>query len=199
MPKKARSRRGLVQSRGQLSVLASPVRQEIVDTVESLGGEAAVAEIAAQLGRPADGFYYHLRQLTRSGLLEELPESSDGKGRCYRTSAMRGQRLSLRYRGGSGGNSESVDRVVAGLLRVAKRDFSCALRSGEAVTEGPRRDLWASRAKGWVGAADLTEINRLLIRLNELLHQRRERHRDRLVSFAYVLAPVTARPLRRKS
>ena len=49
----------------------STVRQEIVDTIEALGGDAAVADIAAHLGRPADGIYYHLRRLVDSGVLRE--------------------------------------------------------------------------------------------------------------------------------
>ena len=207
--------RGLLESPAQISVLASPVRQEIVDTLESLGGEAAVAEIAAHLGRPADGIYYHLRRLVRSGLLEELPERGGRmgrggrmergggmerggrKGRRYRTVAGRGRRISLRYRGGKGGNAKAVSRVVAALLRMAKRDFDRALSSGKAVVEGERRELWASRTKGWVGNAELVEINRLLVRLDGLLHRPRSARRNRLLSLAWVLAPVPARPLRR--
>ncbi|HET9620627.1 MAG TPA: helix-turn-helix domain-containing protein, partial [Kofleriaceae bacterium] len=46
-----------------IAALASPVRQEILDTVEALGGTATIAELAAQLGRPADGLYYHVTVL----------------------------------------------------------------------------------------------------------------------------------------
>lgn len=192
-------RRGLLESPLQIAVLASPVRQEIVDTLENFGGEASVADVAAQLGRPADGLYYHLRQLVRGGLLEERPDNGDGRGRHYRTVAGRGRRISLRYRPGRNGNTEAVGRVTGGLLRMAKRDFERALRSGDAVVEGEQRDLWAARTKGWVGETELAEINRLLTRLSELLHQPRTARRDRLVSLAYVLAPVAARPLRRTS
>lgn len=199
MPTGRSPRRGLLESPLQIAVLASPVRQEIVDTLENLGGEAPVADVAMQLGRPADSIYYHLKQLVRGGLLEERPDNGDGRGRRYRTVAGRGQRISLRYRPGLDGNAEAVARVTGGLLRTAKRDFERALRSGDAVVEGEHRDLWAARTKGWVGETELAEINRLLTRLSELLHQPRTTRRDRLVSLAYVLAPVTARPLRRTS
>ena len=52
-----------------IAALGSPVRQEIIDTVELLGGKATIAELAAQLGRPADGLYYHVRRLVAVGLL----------------------------------------------------------------------------------------------------------------------------------
>ena len=83
------------------------------------------------------------------------------------------------------------------MLRTAERDFSGALNGGDAVGEGPLRDLWASRLKGWVGETDLREINRLLARLSELLLQPREAGRDRLVTLAWMLAPIDDKPLRR--
>jgi hypothetical protein len=88
--------------------------------------------------------------------------------------------------------------VVGGLLRTAERDFGKALRSGAAVGEGASRDLWASRLKSWVGSDDLREINRLLVRLSELLQQPRDRRRDRLVTLAWMLAPIDGKPLRRE-
>lgn len=189
--------RGLLSSSAQLSALASPIRQEIVDTLESLGGTAAVAQIAEQLGRPADGLYFHLRQMVRSRILEELPEDGSGRGRRYRTVAAPGRRVRLGYRNTANRDHAGLNRVVGSLLRVAKRDFEAALRRPGTVVQGAQRELWASRTKGWVSAADLMEMNRLLVRLNELTHQRRSARRNRLVSLAFVLAPMPVQPLRR--
>lgn len=199
MTRKPSTRRGRVESPAQLAALTSPVRQEIIDTLEGLGGEAAVADIATHLGRPADGLYYHLRELVRTGLLRELADGRDRSGRRYRTIAPPGERLSLRYTRGRSSNVKAVDRVVGSLLRTAKRDFSRALTAGTAVTEGPRRELWAARTKGWVNDADLAEINRLLVRLNELLQQTPQKDREHLMSLAFVLAPIAAQPVRRDS
>ncbi|GAP67204.1 hypothetical protein MBSD_n2520 [Mizugakiibacter sediminis] len=185
---------GKLEHPREVELLASPIRQEIVDTLEALGGEAPVAAIAAQLGRPADGLYYHLRLLAAGGLLDELP--TDGDGRRYRTRSG-GARLRLRYRPGATANARAVARVAAGMLRIAGRDFGAALGDPAVAVEGPRRALWASRTKGWVGAAELEEINRLLLRLGELLRRPRAPRRDRLLSLTWVLAPVAARPARR--
>jgi DNA-binding transcriptional ArsR family regulator len=188
----ARTRRGLLEDAGEIELLASPTRIEIVDTLEVLGGAVTVAELAAQLGRPADGLYYHLRQLADGGLIEE-EATPDGKR--YRTRT--GDRLRLRYRPGATANAQAVGRVAASVLRIAGRDFARALADADSVVEGPLRQLWAARGKGWVGSSELAEINRLLTRLMELLQKPRTRQRDRLIALAWVLAPVDAKPARR--
>lgn len=188
---------GVVEHPREVELLASPIRQEIVDTLEALGGTAPVAALAAQLGRPADGLYYHLRLLAAGGLLEELP--ADAEGRRYRTRAAgrRKRHMQLRYRPGTTANARAVARVAAGMLRIAGRDFEAGMGDADAVVAGPRRQLWAARTKGWVGPAEIEEINRLLARLGELLRQPRDARRTRLLSLTWVLAPNPARPARR--
>jgi DNA-binding transcriptional ArsR family regulator len=193
MAQKIRSR-GAVENAEEIQLLASPTRIELVDTLESLGGEATVAELAAQLGRPADGLYYHLRQLAEGGL---LIETATPEGRRYRTRMPRGERLRLHYRPGKNANAEAVGGVAASVLRVAGRDFKRAIADPQAIAEGPLRELWAARNKGWVGDAELAEINRMLIRINTLLHRPRSSRRDRLVALSWILAPVDAKPARR--
>ena len=186
--------RGAVEDAAEIELLASPTRIEIVDTLESLGGAATVAEIAAQLGRPADGLYYHLRQLTDGGL---LVEEATPEGRRYRTRVPAGERLRLRYRPGKTANADAVGGVAASVLRVAGRDFSRALADPASVVEGRLRELWAARNKGWVGDAEIAEINRLLLRINDLLHRPRSDERDRLIAITWIVAPVDAKPARR--
>lgn len=184
-----------VEKPREIALLAAPARQELVDTLEALGGEASVATLAAQLGRPADGLYYHLRLLVRGGLLEELPD--DGDGRRYRTRVDKGQRLQLRYRGGRNAGAAAVEKVGTSMMRIATRDFAAALKRSDVATEGPEREVWASRSKGWVDQRDLAEINRLLSRALELLHKPRSPSRDKLIALAWVLAPLPVRASRR--
>jgi DNA-binding transcriptional ArsR family regulator len=187
-------KRGALEDAGEIALLASPTRIEIVDTLEALGEAVTVAELAAQLGRPADGLYYHLRQLADGGLIEE---ETAADGRRYRSRTRAGDRLRLRYRPGATANAEAVGRVAASVLRVAGRDFARAIADPDAVVDGMQRELWAARGKGWVGAAELVEINRLLTRLMDLLQQPRAARRDRLISLSWVLAPLDAQPTRR--
>src|SRR5215472_906061 len=175
----------------QIGVFASAARQEIVDTLDALGGEASAAELAAQLGRPVDGLYYHLKLLVRGGLVRELANS--GEGRRYRI----GPRPRLRYRPGRTSSARAVARVATSLLSIAGRDFAAALAKADTVVSGPRRELSGARIKGWVGEAELIEINRALDRLAQLVRRGRDPQRRRLISLVWVLAPITAQPARR--
>jgi hypothetical protein len=83
------------------------------------------------------------------------------------------------------------------VLRVARRDFARALADPTTVADGPRRELWAARGKGWVGSTELAEINRLLARLMDLVQRPRRKPDDRLVALSWVLAPVDEKPARR--
>ena len=200
MAQKPKSRgpveRGPIENAKEIGLLASPTRIEIVDTLESLGGEATVAELAAQLGRPADGLYYHLRQLADGGL---LVETATPEGRRYRTRVPEGEHLRLRYKPGKNANAKAVGDVAASVLRVAGRDFKRAIADPDAVAEGALRELWAARNKGWVGDAELAEINRLLMRIIALLHRPRTTARNRLLALSWIVAPVDAKPARRET
>lgn len=187
-------RAAVIENAREIALLASPTRIEIVDTLESLGSAVSVAELAAALGRPADGLYYHLRQLAAGGLIEE---EAAPEGRRYRTRSRSGDRLRLRYRPGANANARAVERVAASVLRVAGRDFARAIEDPATVVEGAQRELWAARGKGWVGAAEVAEVNRLLSRLMDLLQQPRSTKRDRLVALTWVLAPLEPQPARR--
>jgi predicted ArsR family transcriptional regulator len=181
---------------GLIMVLASPVRQEIVDTLASLGGEASAAELALQLGRHADGLYYHLNVLCRAGLVVE----AGGKGadeRRYRLAGEATAALRLAYRTGSEPHAAALRKFAHGLLQVAEKDFGDALEMPGIVTEGPARQLWAARNKAWLSTDELAELNGLLERLCELMSQPRTAKRDQLVSCAFVLAPHAVLPKRR--
>lgn len=184
-----------VRDPARIRLLSSAVRQEIVDTLAALGGEAGAADLAGHLGRPADGLYYHLRALVRGGLVEEVP--GEGAERRFRLAGEGSTPFRLVYDLGPGGNVPELRAFARGLLQVAGRDFERALDAGNAAVIGPARELWASRNKGWLGPTDIVEVNALLERLSALTSQPKAPGRDRLVSLAFVLAPVDARPKRR--
>jgi DNA-binding transcriptional ArsR family regulator len=177
-------------------LLSSPVRQEIVDTLATLGGEAGVAGLAEQLGLPADGLYYHLRALVAGGLVEEIL-GHKGAERRYRLAGEGATAIRLAYDLGADGNSAELRSFAQAMLQIAGRDFEQALAGGDAVVAGAKRELWASRNKGWLSSADLAEVNVLLNRLSALTGQPKAAGREHLASLAFVLAPVNARPKRR--
>ncbi|MEZ5443587.1 MAG: helix-turn-helix domain-containing protein [Lysobacterales bacterium] len=177
----------------QLRVLANGVRQELVDTLGALGGQATVRELATQLGRPMDGLYYHLRQLQQAGLIEQLSADRSGE-RHYRLIAGDRARLQIDY---AAAPPQDLLAVVQSLLRVAESDFRQGLSAPDTVCSGPARELWAGRNKGWLDAEGLREANQLIERLTELLRQGPRRPDDRLYALSFVLAPQNVREPRR--
>jgi hypothetical protein len=188
--------RRAIDDAAQIRLLSSPVRQELVDTLAALGGEASVADVAEQLGRPADGLYYHLRVLCRGGLVREVAPG-DGEERRYRLAGAGDAPLRLAYRAGKVGNLAALGGFARGLLKVATRDFEAALRLKDVAVSGPRRELWTARNKGWLSPEELEEANKLIERLCEITSQPRAPGRERLMSLAFVLAPVSPRAKRR--
>jgi DNA-binding transcriptional ArsR family regulator len=185
-----------VNDPAHVRLLSSPVRQELVDTMAAIGGEADVATLSEQLGRPADGLYYHLRALVAGGLLEET-RAIDGSERRYRLAGEGVAPLRLTYDLSADGNAAELRAFARGLLQIAGRDFENALASEGVVVAGAGRELWASRNKGWLSSDDLAELNTLLERLSALTSQTKTADRDRLASLAFVLAPINALPKRR--
>jgi len=180
----------------QIRALRSPVRQEIVDTVQSLGA-CSVADVARELGRHADGLYYHVRALVRVDLLRPAGTRSEG-GRSEALYATRSpdHPMRLRYDPEDPANAEAVLGVVASMLRMTERDFAQAFRP-DARTEGPSRNLWAARVKSWLSDEDLLEVNRLLGELEAIFERAKEPGRERLHAFTFVIAPIPARSVRR--
>src|SRR5258708_23441653 len=82
----AKRRPHLIRGGTQLAALAAASRQEIVDVLEQMG-TVSVAELAAALYRPADALYFHLRALTRVGLVRKAGARArpDGEEALYCT------------------------------------------------------------------------------------------------------------------
>jgi hypothetical protein len=189
-----RAMTGAIEDPKKIAVFATPVRVELVTAIQALGGSATVAELAVQLGRPADGLYYHLRALVRGGLLVERETAN---GRSYALTIPEGESLRLRYRPGANANARSVAKVAKSMSRLAQRDFLRALAEPATVVEGPSRELWAGRLRGWVDAGQLVEINRLLRQLADLLLATRPAGGGKLIGLHWMLAPLDAKPVRR--
>jgi DNA-binding transcriptional ArsR family regulator len=196
MKRKAASRIYSISRPNQIRVLASPVRQEILDVLARMP-RASVAALAAALGRPADALYYHLRALERVGLVVRRGERRR-RGRSEALYETVTPELSLVYDPGSAANVDGVGRVVASMLRLGVRDFRRAFSSGGVAVSGPRRELWAGRATGWLDGADIGRINRLLKLLFGILGKSRAGRGRRLFAVTYVLVPLDGRLRRRK-
>jgi DNA-binding transcriptional ArsR family regulator len=187
--------RALISRQSQLSVLASPARQEILDVLTRTG-PAAVAELGALLGRPADGLYYHLRALQRARLVVEAGERihRGRKEALYRTVHAEPK---LRHDPSPGGNTPGVVAIVASMLRLGIRDFRRAAADRFVRVQGPRRELWALRATGWLSPAQVAVVNRRIAALRTTVSGRRPG--ARLYAITILLTPLDHRARRKRN
>jgi len=150
-------------------------------------GAVSVAELAAALGRPADSLYFHLRVLTRAGLVQRAGSRSraGGKEALYRTVA---PELRLQYEPGKQSNRKAVTAIVASMLRLGSRDFTRAIESGDVVVSGPYRELWALRKAGRLTPAQVTNVNESIQNLANTVSARRGK--GRLYAITILLTPL---------
>jgi len=187
-----------VTSLKQLLVLASPGREDIIDAVGVIG-PSTIPELAQFVGRSRNALYYPVRALRDCGLLLETHHSGEGRKTTARYD-LPGRPLSVSY----DLSTERARRAVIALgrtrLRSAARGFERACRSGASTTEGPRRNLWVARWKGWLSNAELEEANAHLSRLIDLLQHDSGGpiEQRRLHEFTFALAPIVPKTAPRR-
>ena len=180
----------VVTSLKQLLVIASPGREDIIDAV-GLIGPCTVTELAHLVGRSRHALYYHVGALRDCGLLVETRHSGEGRKPTARYD-LPGRPLSVRYDLSSERAKRAVIALARTRLRSAARGFVLACRPDVATVEGPRRNLWVARWKGWLSDRELEKVNGHLTKLVELLKHdagpSRAGRRPHEVTFA--LAPI---------
>jgi predicted transcriptional regulator len=182
------SPRYVIRSQKQLAALASAARQEVVDVLAEMG-TVSVAELAATLGRPADALYFHLRALTKAGLVRQAGYRSRGgrKEALFRTVA---PDLWLHYEPRSETNRRAVTAIVGSMLRLGIRDFRRAFQS-DVIVSGAQRELWALRKTGRLSLAQIAGVNRSIAHLKGTLSK--PRGGGRLYGITVLLTPLDHR------
>ncbi len=179
----------IITSKKQLTALASPARQEIVDVL-TVTGALSVAELAATLGKPADALYYHLRILAVAGLIEK-DGSRQTQGKPEALFRARGSELRIDYKAARRNSSHALTAAVSSMLRLGIRDFRQAIRNQDVVVSGNRRDLWALRKTGWLSLKDMAHVNDSIAHLTDAVS--RPRGRGRLYAITILLTPLNRR------
>jgi hypothetical protein len=170
MPRHVDQRGYAIERPDAIRLLASPLRQAIVDTIVA-DGETTANALSAVIRRPADRLYYHLRLLEKAGMLRSR-EARAANGRSERFFDVPDRPLYLRYDPSSSANRNAVRRVVSGMVRSAMRDFVRGMERKGVRTSGPQRELWASRVQGRLATRDLEIVNALLQSLLDRLASR---------------------------
>jgi predicted transcriptional regulator len=177
----------------QMAALTSPVRQELLDVMTRMGA-VSLAEVAAVLGRPPDGLYYHVRLLSRAGLVRPAGVRRRGKRveSLFRAAA---PRFALRYASRPGSHARALNAIVAAMMRLGIRDFRRALKRPGTRLEGPDRELWALRTTGWLLPRQVRVLNRMIRRLTRAAESTTPR--GRLYGVTVLLTPLTRERVRR--
>ena len=112
-----------------LRAIAHPTRNRILSEL-SASGSARAADLARELGIPANQASFHLRQLAKYGIVEEAPEEArDRRDRVWRVTADRGYQVNLNTLAESAGGDAAVavykdqlEARAASLARLALTD-----------------------------------------------------------------------------
>jgi hypothetical protein len=184
----------IARSLKQLIAIATPGRDNVIDAVDVLG-PSTVTQLAEFIGCSRNGLYYHIRALRDCGLLIETTQSGKGS-RDTAVYDLPGRPLIVQFELSSKRARNAVIALGLTRLRAAGRSFTRACSSADAVTEGPRRNLWATRRLGRLSEAELEEANELLVKLYELFRpepqQNKTPRKQYELTFALALAPTMA-------
>lgn len=183
-----------ITGKRQLAALASPIRQEILNTIESIG-PCKVHEIAAELGRPADGLYYHLRALEKLALVQRGERAPSG-GRAAVVYDVPGRPMRVQHDPGDPAQRRAADRATAAMLRLGRRDFARALEQGIAKLAPNERNAAALRLRAWWDERQLAQMRRLLDELARLALGTRRRPGARAFAISLVYCPLPEHPRR---
>jgi hypothetical protein len=180
-----------ISERKQLAALASPLRQEIVDTLAATG-PSTIARLAGELGLRPDRLYFHVRMLQRVGLL--VTRGTVGEGRAAAAVYdVPGSPVRIRRECLDIARSRAIQRIHEGVVRLARRDLKRAARAPGVSQEGPARTLSAGRFLGWLSPEQLAELNALSDRVAALMREARPRPGAQPISYMFVMTPVVGR------
>lgn len=175
----------------QQAVLASSVRQNLLDTL-CAAGPSSVRALAREAGMRPSAVYYHLDLLERSGLVARARPRS-GQGRQEAVFRAAAPRIAVDHDLRTPRGRRASSRIARALLRAAARDFDAGLRSPAARTRSPGRTLWASRSKAWLSDQEVASIDRRLAAIERILLGARRGPARTLFAASWVLAPLDPR------
>lgn len=186
----------LVTKAAQRSALASPLRLEILGLFTN-PAPLAISDMARLMGRTAGSLYHHVGLLEKAGLLRRAGTRPAGK-RHEALFAPVAERIEVAV---EAGDTESVDHIVKALsaaFRMAERDLDAALMNPDSRTEGPERNLFATRMHMHVSPRILARINKHLDAITDILAAESARKRepaaeDEHLSLTMALLPLKGR------
>lgn len=184
-----------VTSPKQIAVISSPGRDEIMDMIGVIG-PCTVSELARATGRSRHALYYHLHALAACGLLKLSHIRKRGAREAARYEVV-GRPLVVHFDLTTAKSRRLVLDLAHARIRGGMRGFDRACNSTTANVEGSRRNLWATRWKGWLSPAELEEVNRCFAKLIDAMHAQpgNTAHQRKCYELTFVFAPTIPQPV----
>jgi hypothetical protein len=190
MPRPARIR---IESTKAWETILSPVRREIVESMQRLG-PCSIADVARDVGRPADGLYRHVSVLVKAGFLAEAGTRPARRNLERVYDAIADDFLAPRVgRGATAAQRESVVRTAESLAKSSVRALRNSAAAGRIHCEADSRNFAVLHVSSWLTPQRFDELRTLVVRMNSLLERgRRDRSGDPYEVFA-LATPATRR------
>jgi hypothetical protein len=190
----ARPARIRIETTKAWEAILSPVRREIVDSMQKLG-PCSIADVARDTGRPADGLYRHVAVLVKSGFLKDAGTRTGRRNAERLYDAAANEFLAPRVRrDATGAEREAIVRTAEALAKSSVRALRGSAASGRIHCEADSRNFTLIHVTSWLTPTRFEELRALVFRMNALLERgRRDRTGDPYEVFA-LATPVTRRP-----
>lgn len=185
-----------VTRKEQLDALASAVRLDILDRMVALG-PLSVKTLSASMGMKPTAIYQHLQKLERLELVRST-RTTGARGRPAAVYEAAGTRVRLARAPLTTENRKPMAKIARAVAGQAAKDYSRAFASDSWRIEGPTRNHWHFRGLMRPSRQRLAKINALFDQLAELIWTSDSSPGKQLISVAWFLAPVGARPRRRR-
>jgi hypothetical protein len=176
----------------QVRALAVRGREEVADAVGVIG-PCSVPELAEFLRRTRHALYPHVKALRDCGVLIERVRAGNGT-KPTKEYDLPGHPGFVQHDISDPRSTDLIISIARTRLRSAQRGFERACHEGEATTQGPRRNLWVARWKGWLSPEEIEKANTHLHALITLLQRDAgpSTKRRKLHELTFALAPVVA-------
>lgn len=173
------------------SLLTSTSRRDIVRLL-SERGPSSVADLATDMGRPADALYYHIRILLQNSLItkSDIRRSRRRDMTIYSVVGNIGSKK-------KGKNWSKSPQETASLLNTADREYKRGIGLPSAVTRGEGINVLVDRHVAWFTDEELKSFKKHLSALEEKMKRGAKRENSRLFAFTYTLNPLEMKPIRR--
>ena len=175
----------------RLEALASPLRMEIIGALRT-DGPRSIRELAAQLDKPADGLYHHVRTLLRAGIVVEREQRKVGR-RMEAVYELTAERIAARLDPKSPQSKAGAIRAGAAAVRLASREYKTAIETDALTLVKGKPNIRVSRHKVWLTPDGLVRLHRLFGQIERLLLKESDQKRGQPHSLTIVLAPCIKR------